>query len=171
MGMDVYGQFPTTKAGEYFRNNCWWWRPLAEYVCSVAPAVTATCKSWHYNDGDGLGPSDSVLLADALQAEIDTRRCAKYAARYQREIAAIPSERCDLCGGSGVRSDTVGVSNRFHLQKIDKVGHPRFGQTGWCNACDGTGETEPSAKYYPFSVENVQEFVTFLRGCGGFEIW
>ena len=26
------------------------------------------------------------------------------------------------------------------------------------------------ARAYPFAVENVQEFVTFLRGCGGFKI-
>ena len=54
MGMDVYGRNPTTKQGEYFRNNVWWWHPLADYCTSVAPDITAQCNSWHHNDGDGL---------------------------------------------------------------------------------------------------------------------
>jgi hypothetical protein len=29
MGMDVYGKEPKSDKGEYFRNNVWWWRPLA----------------------------------------------------------------------------------------------------------------------------------------------
>jgi hypothetical protein len=32
MGFDVYGKSARSEKGEYFRNNVWWWRPLAEYV-------------------------------------------------------------------------------------------------------------------------------------------
>jgi hypothetical protein len=49
-------------------------------------------------------------------------------------------------------------------------GNPRLGQKGWCNGCEGWGSREPWAAKYAFSVENVQEFVTFLRASGGFEI-
>ena len=37
MGMDVIGLKPTSKEGEYFRNNVWWWGPLADYCMEVAP--------------------------------------------------------------------------------------------------------------------------------------
>jgi hypothetical protein len=48
--------------------------------------------------------------------------------------------------------------------------HPRFGQLGWCNGCDGRGDQEAAEAMYPFSVENVEEWASFLEACGGFEI-
>ena len=32
MGMDVFGNNPTSKVGSHFRNTDWAWPPLAEYV-------------------------------------------------------------------------------------------------------------------------------------------
>lgn len=172
MGMDVHGQFPTTKQGEYFRNNCWWWRPLANYACEIAPEITANCEYWQSNDGDGLGPQQSIDLADALQAEIDAGRCAEYAERHTAQLAAVPDERCDLCRGTGIRNDGVGVANGFPTRPVPvDAGHARAGAVGYCNACNGKGSKRPFSTEYPFSVENVQDFIEFLRGCGGFEIW
>jgi hypothetical protein len=37
MGMDVYGE-----SGNYFRNNVWWWRPLANYCQAIAPHICLT---------------------------------------------------------------------------------------------------------------------------------
>jgi hypothetical protein len=34
----------------------------------------------------------------------------------------------------------------------------------------GTGYVRPDCTDYPFSIENVKEFVAFLKECGGFEI-
>lgn len=172
MGMDLSGQFPTTEAGKYFRNNCWWWRPLATYACAVAPEVTANCEYWQSNDGDGLGPSDSVLLADALQAEIDAGRTAEYAERYKREMDAVPDELCPYCNSTGIRRDLVGLDNGFPTKRVPvNAGHIRAGLDGWCNACNGKGSKRPISTAYVFAVDNVQGFVTFLRGCGGFEIY
>lgn len=79
MGMDVYGHAPTQKEGEYFRNNIWWWHPLADYIELVAPDEAAACEHWHSNDGDGLDEDEALALADRLQAEIDSGRCLRYA--------------------------------------------------------------------------------------------
>jgi hypothetical protein len=35
-----------------------------------------SCRYWHFNDGDGLDAAASRALADALQVEIDSGRCA-----------------------------------------------------------------------------------------------
>jgi hypothetical protein len=40
-----------------------------------------------------------------------------------------------------------------------------------CNKCDGNGFVPAFSTYYPFSTDNVRNFVAFLRGCGGFSIW
>jgi hypothetical protein len=53
MGMDVCGKKPGAPEGAYFRATVWWWWPLADYVCEVAPEITHKCQHWHSNDGDG----------------------------------------------------------------------------------------------------------------------
>lgn len=176
MGMDVYGTKPTAPTGEYFRNNVWWWRPLADYCCMVAPALTAKCRHWHSNDGDGLNARDSRRLADALRDEITSGRTAAYAAIREAEQNALPDEPCTLCAGTGIRTDAVGVQmgqpeKRIGDEAEQTPDHPRYGQIGWCNGCDGRGHKRPAETWYPFSVENVEEWITFLNTCGGFKIW
>lgn len=70
MGMDVYGKAPTSEVGEYFRNNVWWWRPLADYILKVHPDLASSCAEWHSNSADGLNAAESVTLADALDADL-----------------------------------------------------------------------------------------------------
>lgn len=152
--MDVYGKAPVSETGKYFRNNVWWWRPLAEYCCSVAPEITAKCAYWQSNDGDGLGERASLKLADRLQAEIDSGRTAAFAAIREAEQHRLPDDPCQICAGTGLRlpPPACGAGDQP------------------CNGCNGTGRVRPWETAYPFSVENVQEFIAFLRECGGFEI-
>ena len=157
MGMDVYGKKATSEEGKYFRNNVWWWRPLANYCQAVAPTIAKKCKHWHTNDGAGLKASDALLLAGMLEAEVESGRCAAYEKEYEAERAALPKETCELCYGTGCRTDEVGKKNG-----LDKP--------GGCNGCEGTGQKESWDAGYPFSVDNVKEFITFLNHCGGFEI-
>lgn len=90
MGMDVNGKAPTTEAGKYFSNNVWWWHPLWDYCCEVAPDIidSKLAKSGHYNDGAGLDAHGAGLLAVRLRELIVKGEVAEYAARYQREQEA-----------------------------------------------------------------------------------
>jgi hypothetical protein len=115
MGMDVYGNDPTSERGSYFRNNWWWWRPVAYYICEVAPDIASRCEHWQSNEGDGLEEEDCLELADFLQREIDSGRTAVWVEQYLK------------------------------TQEGDEWG-------------------------YFASVENMQEFVKFLRECGGFSL-
>lgn len=170
MGMDVYGKNPSSAAGEYFRNNVWSWHPLATYIENHHPDLAAGCEDWHSNSGYGLGPIHSVELAAALKADIASGKAAAYAARHDAELAALPRLKCDLCDGTGIRCDAVGVKMGQPDKVIDEPGHPRHGQTGWCNGCTGHGTREDFKASYWFSVENLSEFADFLADCGGFEI-
>lgn len=151
MGFDVYGLKATTETGAYFRNNVWHWRPLAHYVKQVAPRITNKCKNWHTNDGDGLSATDASRLAKALQKQVDSGETAKYALGYAEFQAAVPDEPCTYCESTGYRSTDIGNLNR-------------------CNACNGKGSRRPFDTQYPFSVENVEAFILFLKDCGGFTI-
>ena len=67
----------------------------------------------------------------------------------------MPKESCSICEGTGKRQ----APPETGAGDID------------CNGCKGEGVKDAWASNYPFEVENVQEFVNFLKECGGFEIW
>jgi hypothetical protein len=66
MGMDVYGNAPTTKEGEYFRKNVWGWHPLWNLCEHLSPDIAGSVKYGHSNDGDGLGQRDAGMLGRLL---------------------------------------------------------------------------------------------------------
>lgn len=158
MGMDVYGKAPTSEVGSYFRNNLWWWRPLADFLTDTYPELTSDCEYWQSNDGDGLDAEASAALARALIHDLDGGVVDAYAANRAETLAALPLEECWLCHGTGARTDEIGQQHG-----LDKP--------GGCNGCQGAGKTPHPVTSYGFSTENVREFAAFLSECGGFEIW
>lgn len=172
MGMDVYGDNPSSEVGEYFRSNVWWWRPLADYCQAVAPDACSGCEYWHTNDGDGLDATAAARLAVALREELRTGRTSVYASAYTTSLASLPRQECEFCDGTGTRQDAVGVSLNMHRKVIEHPpNHLRIGQTGWCNGCDGTGSTKSITASYPFGVDFVEDFAEFVANSGGFKIW
>lgn len=153
MGMDVYGKNADRKSGRYFRNSVWWWHPLWEY-CAMISEVAAAVEHGHSNDGDGLDAEASRLLSRELRAAIKSGATKAYAKKRKEEIDAMPDIECEICDGTGKRTEApnVGAGNIP------------------CNGCAGRGRRRPSGESYHFSVENVASFAEFLAHCGGFEI-
>ena len=171
MGMDVFGENPSTDRGAYFRNNIWWWRPLADYCLENHADIAEKCEHWHYNDGDGLNEEDSIELSKRLFADIESGKVDEYERRYNEYRASLPREACDLCNCTGIRTDAVGEESGMPTRELSPEVQILTGRThGWCNACDGVGTRESFSTNYPFSKENVQEFAHFLAECGGFSI-
>lgn len=153
MGMDVYGKAPINETGEYYRQSVWGWRPLWNYCLMVAP-IAHKVQYGHSNDGDGLNAADSVILADLLEQELTSGRTADALMMYELELEALPDEFCNICAGTGKRlpPPVCGAGDQP------------------CNGCQATGRRRPFETYYHTSVEDIQEFVAFLRASGGFEI-
>ena len=166
MGMDVYG-----KSGNYFRRNIWGWHSLGEYITETFPEIAGACTYWHTNDGDGLDAAGAAALADAIDAAVAGGSAARYVAERDARIAAMPDEICRWCSGTGIRTDEVGLSMKQPERPITEEGHPRQGQVGWCNGCDGRGTHRPSDASYHLEVDDLREFAAFMRESGGFEIW
>lgn len=151
MGMDIYGISPSDKVGEYFRNNVWYWHPLWDYCCDVDSELCDKVPNGHSNDGDGLDNCEECYkLADKLQHSIDTSYAEFYISQRNLEIENTPSETCDLCQGSGVRI--------FNDESIT------------CNGCEGKGERKNISTWYKLDIENIKNFIEFLKNCGGFKI-
>lgn len=158
MGMDVYGKKPVNETGEYFRRNVWGWRPLAEGLAELTP-IWGRVKFPQSNDGSGLGPKQSVTLADQIDAALADGRIATWCAARDAQIAALPMEECRYCEGTGRRTDEVGVKMRMN----------RPGGIG-CNGCQGVGKVEQWATNYEVEPNDFAEFSAFVRASGGFEI-
>jgi len=81
MGMDVYGNKPANKAGEYFRANIWSWRPIHK-LCETV--LKCKLESWGCNDGAGF----------TTQKECDqlATKLATYLAQFPNEEISIESD-------------------------------------------------------------------------------
>lgn len=171
MGMDVIGVNPKSETGSYFRNNVWWWRPLADYCLTNHPHIAEACEYWHSNDGDGLDEEGSIALANALMDDIATGKVSDWERTYNEWRASLPREACRYCDCTGIRTDDVGVEMGMAEKELEPEVQILTGRThGWCNGCRGIGTTESMLAEYPFSEENVREFAKFLTECGGFQI-
>ena len=153
MGFDISGHNPQSETGAYFRNNCWWWRPLWEFVGKTCDDVITEddFNSGTFNDGHLIDKDKCEVIVERLTELLDNGDVKKYQDERKKILDELPMEECYICKGSGVRDDKV--------------------VKGECNGCSGTGEKESFAKNYPFDVDNVKEFRDFVKDSGGFEIW
>lgn len=159
MGFDLNGIKPNAEVGIYFRNNVWWWRPLAEYVMAICEDIflEGETEYWQSNDGQRVSAKTAQNIASRLNEQVEAGKTKRYADKYEAERAAIPKLVCRYCKGTGDRKDLEPPSWKK--------------ECGGCNACHGSGKVEVNSAGYPFSEDNVKEFAKFCESSGGFEIY
>ena len=146
MGMDVWGKNPKNSEGNYFRANCWTWRPLWEYVSLVGNLTEDETSRGHYNDGFGLDDKRSIEIAKKLEMLIDSGAVKRAEEDWKKQCTSLPKQECNRCNGTG-----------------------KFGSYK-CLNCRGSGKRENEMASYFFDEHTVKEFKCFLLNCGGFEI-
>ena len=79
-------EYNNINCGVYFRNNCWWWRPLWNYCYKIADDIISedVWNSGHCNDGAGLNEEDAKQLGERLLESIENGECLKYQAAYMQ---------------------------------------------------------------------------------------
>ena len=185
VGVEEYLKTPVAKRpwrqdlpGRYFQTSWWNWRTLAEFICETFPGIAKHCTHWQSNDGDGLDEELAVRLADRLDRMIEDGALAHLIEVRRARIRNLPLRECFICHGSGIRDDELGVKHGDPAKVIpedakdawDEGPHPRAGETGWCNGCDGRGNRLPREADYPLGLDTVKDFAEFCRHSGGFEI-
>ena len=145
-----WDEFENSNPGVYFRNNCWWWRPLWNYCYMIADDIISEelFENGHSNSGAGLNDKDARLLGNRLLQQIREGKTIEYQAVYQQYLDDLPDDVCTFCNGN----------NRGKNKMKD------------CTRCNGTGKSTNFNKHYPFDVDNVKEFAEFCIESGGFEI-
>ena len=163
MGVDISGKKPTTKDGDYFSSNWWGWRPI-NYLCELAAnesKLKIDFSYWGSNDGRGLKTQKQCdKLADAIELFISN------SSGFNDNLSE-DDDRVYICMGSWCEAGTgkmIEPERRLSLDEQYESGTLLFSPVVMV---DGT-LAEPS---HSASLGRIKEFVTFLRGCGGFEIW
>ena len=142
--------YEEVNSGYYFRNNCWWWRPLWNYCYAIADDLISeeVFESGHNNSGAGLDDKGAKLLGNRLLQQIREGKTIEYQASYQQYLDDLPDDVCTFCNGN----------NRGKNKMKD------------CTRCNGTGKSTNFNKHYPFDTDNVKEFAEFCLQSGGFKI-
>lgn len=176
MGMDISGKNPSTRDGEYFRNNVWWWRPVLIYLADRNLITDEEATKMSYNDGAGLEHEQCVNIAEFIEQDIADGGMKKWEDEYMANLNALPDKECHCVKEEkeGMSKVMVGIETMARKAGAVLSGgeiEPWAAPDPNCGSCKGTGSVRPFDTNYPFEVTNMAEFGKFLKGCGGFEVW
>ena len=196
MGMDVYGLNPQLKSkkpeidfsnateeqrteyfeamdtfeqenpGFYFRNNVWWWRPLAELIHDKCGDLLSDeqMEGLYNNNGTEFDEDTALAIARRLsnlikngyvaELEKSTKANAKIASEHNKKVeqklADLKKEVERLRPGENLVPRDYPFPYNKHFEEI-------YSTKNWDDS-------------YPFDKENVKEFINFARHSGGFQI-
>ena len=158
-------EFEDKNVGVYFRNNCWWWRPLANFIIENCDWLTQEQKErLHDNSGFEFSDHEAVTIADTLQKKVDdgTARKQEEVNKQERKGAE------DWNAGLQKQQDALGEEAKKETgnKNIVPRDYPKHIYKKW----DDLQKQHDWKASYPFEERNVKEFIKFLRECGGFMV-
>ncbi len=166
MGFDLYSLGNhKNKNGEYFRNNVWWWRRLADFVCQETGCVLEKDKhEWQHNNGHEVNEETALQIAKQLKALIKNGTVSKVIKQTEKETEkAINNnkfvERCHKMLADKVEKE----QGKENLAPAD---YPKDDHDTW----DWIQSKYNYGSSYPFTMENVEEFIKFCEDSRGFKI-
>ena len=162
---DEQDAYERKNVGVYFRNNVWWWRPLANFMREHCDWFTQEQQArLHDNSGFEFSEHEALTIADTLQKKVDdgtvkvreevNRREMKVAEEWNKGIHAQQEEL-----EKEVKKETGDA-------KIVPYDYPEHFKKKY----DAIQKQTDRKAYYPFKERNVKRFIAFLRECGGFSV-
>ena len=151
--------------GDYFRNNVWWWRPLASYVIKFTGCIDESDQvAWSENGGHEVDDQTAKQIHNQLMVLIESGHTKKFEDDYEKE--RLKAEK---------HNDKVDKKlEKFRKSVEKKLGKPNLAPADFPKADHDEWERIYNKREwnasYPFSVENVKEFAEFCRFSGGFKI-
>ena len=159
-------KFEEENPGYYFRNNVWWWRPLADFVLWLADEefTDKDRQGWHCNSGYRVDEKKAKVIAELLEASIDEGIAKKYQDATDDKMKKAKAHNKEI---EKKHKELRKIVER-HTCKKDLVpnDYPEPFNSQWNDIQKLTNYEA----HYPFSVENVKSFAKFCRESGGFEI-
>ena len=161
-------EFENINKGVYFRNNVWWWRRLAEYVLKHTKCVDEQdFDKWHENGGHEVDAETAEQIANQLEHLIKTGHTQKYEEEIKAEIKKAEEHNSKVEQMlSELRLEVAKIVGEDKVETLAPRDYPEPLNKKWWEI---TNQTNYSANY-PFSIDNVKEFIEFARNSGGFRI-
>ena len=159
-------KFEEENPGYYFRNNVWWWRPLADFVLWLADKELGDKdrEGWHSNGGHRVDEKTATIIAELLEASIDEGIAQRMEEENKRKMNKAKLHNLEI---EKKHKELRKIVER-HTGKKDLVpaDYPEPFNSQWNDIQKLTNYEA----HYPFSVDNVKDFAKFCRESGGFEI-
>jgi len=158
-------EYEDKNPGVYFRNNCWWWRPLANFIIEKCDWLTQEQQArLHDNSGFEFSQHEAGTIADTLQKMVDAGTAAEREEMNKRERAVAEEWNKGIYAQqSEVEKEAIKETGNAKLVPYD---YPDHFKKKW----DDLQEQTDRKAHYPFKEANVKEFICFLRECGGFKV-
>jgi hypothetical protein len=154
-------RWETENPGTYFRSNWWCWRPI-HMLCELANdkyKLKMNMEYWGSNDGKGLRTQKQCnRLADSLELMLNDN--------FPKEFMADNSNVIYTVTGSWDVTDTGEITPD---EEADLNEQYEFGTILWAPVLTKKGVLVETT--YSCSLEDIKEWINFLRECGGFKIW
>lgn len=158
-------KFEETNKGVYFRNNVWWWRPLANFIFEETKCVEENEKdNWHFNDGHLVNEETANMIAQQLKYLIKSGRVDEYCVYHSKKVkeAKKHNKKLEVLFNDLKKK----VIKKTGINNIAPRDYPKEEKEMWDNIYS---QRQP-VENYPFSKKNVEEFIEFAENSGGFRI-
>ena len=155
----------TSQSGTYFRNNVWWWRPLAHYVLTHTKVIDEDKKkSWSYNDHCIVEDEEAIQIAKQLRYLIDKGHTKRFSAEWEarRKTLELHNDKIEKELDNHVKD----VQRKMNDSNLAPKDFPKEDYDKW----EKIYRRRNSDANYPFSIKNVEEFAEFCENSGGFSI-
>jgi len=161
-------EYENTNKGVYFRNNVWWWRKLADYIMEHTKCVDENdFDKWQENGGHEVDEETANQIANQLEHLIKTGHAEKYKEEIDNEIKQAEEHNNKVQKLlDELRSEVAKIVGDEKAEKLAPAEYPEPLNKKWWEI---TNKTDYRANY-PFSIDNVKEFIEFARNSGGFRI-
>ena len=165
---EAVNEFESINKGVYFRNNVWWWRRLADYVLDHTKCVDENdADKWHENGGHEVDAETAEQIANQLEHLIATGHAEKYKQEIDAEIKKAEEHNNKVEQMlSELRLEVAKIVGESKAESLAPRDYPEPYHKKWQ---DIYSKTNYKANY-PFSIDNVKEFIEFARNSGGFRI-
>ena len=151
--------------GDYFRNNVWWWRPLANYVIQFTGCIDESDQvAWSENGGHEVDDQTAKQIHNQLKVLIESGHTQKFQDDYEKE--RLKAEKHNDKVEKELKKFCKSVEKRLGKTNLAPAEFPKADHDEW----ERIYHKRKWNASYPFSVENVKEFAEFCRFSGGFKI-
>jgi len=152
-------------AGVYFRNNCWWWRPLANLIIEKNDWLTSEQQEHlHNNSGFEFSEYEALEIAKTLRSTLRSGEAKEVQKKNKEERRTASQWNKGLAKQEAtLRKKAEKVTGNKNIAPVD---YPADLKKKW----DELSEQRDWKESYPFEIENVKRFIRFLRECGGFKV-